>query len=267
MMAAEKSKEEAPGLLGIIGGTSLLQSSYFAALERRTIATDHGEAVLHFGKGFVFVQRHHADPSDEYRPPHLINFCAVVSALHKVGVQRVISFGSVGSLHQDLQVGTLVLADDFFSAFNPQLSLYTDARSHVVPTIDADLRQTILSLLTKDAHSLQLRFLREEGTYVQTQGPRFETKAEIKVLAGYGHVVGMTAAHEVALCCELGIPIALLTMVDNYANGVATVPLTVQQFKEGVLANQKTVEAVLGCLLAHFAPAAIAAASSSSSSE
>ena len=40
------------------------------------------------------------------------------------------------------------------------------------------------------------------GIYVQTAGPRFETKAEVNVLKKLGDVVGMTMASEATLCME-----------------------------------------------------------------
>lgn len=56
--------------------------------------------------------------------------------------------------------------------------------------------------------------------YSQTIGPRFETKAEVRFLAAFSDVVGMTAAHEADFCNEHGLPYALLCMVDNAANGL-----------------------------------------------
>lgn len=43
----------------------------------------------------------------------------------------------------------------------------------------------------------------QEMVYVNTVGPRFETRAEIRSYRGIGHVVGMTAGHEWMLCEEL----------------------------------------------------------------
>jgi len=54
---------------------------------------------------------------------------------------------------------------------------------------------------------------------VQTHGPRFETAAEIRQVAGFADVVGMTCAHEATLCKELALPYALVCVVDNMANG------------------------------------------------
>lgn len=63
----------------------------------------------------------------------------------------------------------------------------------------------------------------------------------------------MTAAHEVALLCELGMKSAMICMVDNYANGIVEKPLTMAEFKEGVKKNEKVVERVLDWMLEHFA--------------
>ena len=49
-------------------------------------------------------------------------------------------------------------------------------------------------------------------------------------MAQYGDVVGMTGANEAELMCELRMPMAMLAMVDNFANGI-TGPLTFGQFK------------------------------------
>jgi purine nucleoside phosphorylase len=50
------------------------------------------------------------------------------------------------------------------------------------------------------------------------------------MMAQYGDVVGMTGGNEAELMCELRMPMAMLAMVDNFANGI-TGPLTFGQFK------------------------------------
>ncbi len=247
--AATVSPAQRP--IGIIGGTSLLKSSYFAHLEKRIVETPYGNVILHFGTGFIFCQRHHADPDKDYTPPHLINTRAIVYGLHQSGVHRVLSFGSTGSLRKDLVLGTVVFPDDFFNLFN-QISFFTDARSHIVTGIDLDFRRETLEVIKAKAVGENAFPIEEGGTYVQTSGPRFETKAEIRVIARYGDIVAMTAAHEVALLCELGMKSALICMVDNFANGIEDKQLTLEEFREGVRKNEAVVEKILGWLLEHF---------------
>ena len=65
------------------------------------------------------------------------------------------------------------------------------------------------------------------GTYVCTEGPRFETPAEIKMFARLGgDLVGMTAYPEVALARELGLCYGAVAMVTNYAAGISESHLT-----------------------------------------
>ena len=60
------------------------------------------------------------------------------------------------------------------------------------------------------------------GVYVSTEGPRFESKAEIKFYASIGgDVVGMTNVPEVVLARELGLHYANINHVVNYCTGVS----------------------------------------------
>lgn len=60
--------------------------------------------------------------------------------------------------------------------------------------------------------------------YVNTIGPRFETRAEIRSYRALGHVVGMTCGSEWALCEELQTPYCLVCFCDNACNGLSAHP-------------------------------------------
>jgi len=61
----------------------------------------------------------------------------------------------------------------------------------------------------------------QRGTYVCTEGPRYETAAEIRAFKILGaDVVGMTGAPEVFLAREAGIEYASIAIVTNYAAGI-----------------------------------------------
>jgi 5'-methylthioadenosine phosphorylase len=62
---------------------------------------------------------------------------------------------------------------------------------------------------------------RDGGVYWQARGPRFETPAEIRLMAAHADVVGMTIAAECVVARELGLDYAALCVVDNLANGLA----------------------------------------------
>lgn len=108
--------------------------------------------------------------------------------------------------------------------------------------------------------------------YAQTTGPRFETAAEIRVLAQQGgDIVGMTCGFEAALFRELSIPYALLCIVDNMANGISGTEISYEEFHAGVKKNLSTMETIFTKIMDAFSPkhtngaanGALAAASSS----
>ncbi len=189
-------------MLGIIGGTALLQAE-LPPLERKLIATPYGPAEVYTGK-IAVLKRHQFNT-----PPAQINHRAHLAALKILGVDRMISIGSTGSMKAELSPGSLVVVSGFFSPWNIP-TFHEHDIFHVSPTIDEELTCGLLELVP-DA---------QRGIYFQTNGPRFETTAEIAHFALHTDVVGMTAASELTLANELSIRAAALCTVDNYANGI-----------------------------------------------
>jgi purine nucleoside phosphorylase len=84
-------------------------------------------------------------------------------------------------------------------------------------------QQLIASLLAAN-----LRF-QERGVYACTQGPRLETAAEVLRLRRDGcDLVGMTAMPEAALARELGLEYAALCLVVNWAAGLDSNELSME---------------------------------------
>jgi purine nucleoside phosphorylase len=92
--------------------------------------------------------------------------------------------------------------------------------------------------------------LHRSGVYAETRGPRFETRAEVRLLAQHAMVVGMTAASEATLCQERGIGYGVICTVDNWANGVGDEPLTLERFQAQLAQSGALAREVLDALLA-----------------
>jgi 5'-methylthioadenosine phosphorylase len=90
-------------------------------------------------------------------------------------------------LKKEIALGSVVIPDDFFNLFN-QVSFYDDGRAHIVANIDAGFRQEVIDVITSKNGDGSVP-LHVGGTYVQTSGPRMETKAEIRVISQWGEVV------------------------------------------------------------------------------
>ncbi|MDT8357874.1 MAG: MTAP family purine nucleoside phosphorylase [Methanomicrobiaceae archaeon] len=209
-------------MLGIIGGTSLLHAE-LPPRERRVVATPYGAAEVDIGK-IALVQRH-----QQGLPPHRINFRALIGAMAILGVDRIISIGSAGSLQERIRPGSVVIPTDYLS-FAPIPSIHDQRIVHVNPLIDEELAAD----LARAAEVAEVG-----GVYVQTAGPRIETAAEVRMLTRYADIVGMTLASEATLATELGIRFASLCTVDNYAHGLSGEVPTYQHIIENARSHRE----------------------------
>jgi len=220
-------------LVGLIGGTLPLETKLLRDNVGETVKTPYGDAVLLEGEGLVFIQRHGAGNI----PPHRINHRANVWAL-KEHTDTVIGVGSVGSLKRELKPPAIVIPDDYIH-LNPPTFFDEEVR-HVTPGFDEGLRKHILD----SARWHKIRVI-GKGVYVQTRGPRLETKAEVRMFSRCGDIVGMTLASEATLACELGLKYAAVCSVDNYAHGITKRKLDFEDVKRVSRENSAAVEKLL----------------------
>lgn len=230
------------GRLGVIGGSGLRDSSFGADARPVTVA---GVPLLDAGD-FLLLQRHGIH---RYVRPHEIDHAAHVRALAAAGCNRVLALSSVGTLRADWPVGTTVCPDDFYG-LHVNDTLHDDGASHTVPGFDRPWRGRVVTTWREHASTPIV----DGGVYVQTRGPRFETRAEVRALARLGDVVGMTIAAECILTREAGIAYASVCVVDNLANGLASEPLAIEEFRAGVAANQAHLIADLDAVLPSLVP-------------
>ena len=189
--------------------------------EQRRVVTRFGPvelAVIELGGVEVAVLPRHGFAHTV--PPHRVNYRANISALVKLGVERVLATGAVGSLREELRPGVAVVADDFIDLTRTRpLSLYEGPR-----VVHADLTEPFCPELRRCLVEAATRVgleVHDGGVYVCTEGPRFETPAEIRAYRAMGgDVVGMTLATEAALAREAGLCYAALCLVTNMAAGM-----------------------------------------------
>lgn len=187
------------------------------------------------GGRYALLYRHHGGA-----PPHRINHRANMMALSRYA-GAVIGIGSVGSLKRRIKPGTLVVPGDYLEFAPPT---YHDQRiKHIVPYFDEVLRGRII----RAARKAKIKVV-DGGVYAQTRGPRLETRAEVRLLADYADVVGMTVASEATLAQELGLGYAAICSVDNMAHGLSGRPLDMEDVKANAARNRRRVEAILEAL-------------------
>lgn len=218
-------------LLGVISGTIIIERSDLLKNGRvMTVTNNFGKAVVILTDKIALIPRHGNNP-DQYILPHMINHRANLQALNDLGVAEIVGINSTGSLRKNLCPGMIVIPDDFIK-LSATPTIYQNSANHVTPCLNEDVRQKLINA-AKDG---QLQVI-EEGTYWQTTGPRLETKAEIRLMANYGDIVGMTMADEAVIALELDIPYASACSIDNFGNGLLDKPLTLSEIISGARKN------------------------------
>jgi len=237
--------------LGIIAGTGFYDLGALQDTVNEVVTTAFGDARLTrgtwHGLPVVFLTRHGAGHSV---PPHLVNYRANIRALADLGVRDVVAVNVTGSIDPDLRPGDLLCLDDFldltkqrtvtfFDGSTPEGVVHTDVLEPYHPQI----RREILE--SASAAGLSIR---DGGVYACFEGPRFESRAEIRLAALAGaDVAGMTGVPEVTLAAEAGLRYAAISLVVNPASGVgdSTEPITMDDIEAVLTASAAKVLTIL----------------------
>jgi len=203
-------------MIGIITGSAFRTTGLLDGLHERTVETQYGPVAVHTGGDLIVVARHSPALST---PPHRINHQANLAALAELGAGTIIGANSTGSLKEAITPGSIVIPHDYLCPW--LIATYCEEKvRHVTPALDADLRE----VLAGAARETGIEPI-DEAVYAQTIGPRYETPAEVRLLASCADIVGMTMANEADCAAELGLRYASVCAVDNWANGIGPAAL------------------------------------------
>ncbi len=226
--------------IAIIGGTGVYDPNMLKNVRQDTIDTPYGQVSYKLGdyaeKTIAFIARHGSSHSI---PPHRINYRANIWGLKKLGVKIIIATTAVGSINKNMKPGDFVLVDQFIDFTKNRISSFFDGGTKPVVHVDVTVPYcpAIRSKLWDVGNELNIP-IHKEGTYVCAEGPRFETPAEIIMFERMGgDVVGMTNVPEAPLAREAEICYATVSMVTNFAAGIAKQPLTHAEVLDAMQAN------------------------------
>ena len=177
--------------------------------------------------------------------------------LGALGVRAVVLTNAAGGIQAGYHVGQLVLLADHINmmGWNP-LTGPNEPRFATRPA--AGLRFFDMT----EAYSKALRamaaeaareegFTLEEGVYLATPGPSFETPAEIRAFRTLGAtLVGMSTVPETIVARHMGIEVLGISCVTNLAAGLGAAPLSHEEVNE----TGRMVETRLAGLLKRLAP-------------
>jgi 5'-methylthioadenosine phosphorylase len=213
--------------IGIVTGSGTYALPGFDG-EPREVPTRFGPARVSVGSfasaDVLHVSRH---GEGHARLSSAVTHQANISALKELGADAILAVTVCGATDPSIELGSLIVFDDLHFLVNrlPDGSLCTlhtepgmAGRGHWIfdGPFAEPLRAALVAAAAEAGHAV-----RDGGCYGHVDGPRFNTRTEIRMLANAGvTAVSQTAGPETVLSGEAEIPYALLGYATDYANGV-----------------------------------------------
>jgi purine nucleoside phosphorylase len=254
--------------LGIITGSGTHALPGLMADEPESVATPWGAALVSRGRlgerDVLHVSRH---GPGHVRLSNHVTHRANIAALGQLGATGVVAVTVCGAVDPSLPLGSLVCFDDLHFTANrladgSVCTFFAEAgdprRGHWI--YDRPFSDALRGALLAGAGEAGLT-IRDGGCYGHVDGPRFNTRAEIRGLAAAGvTAVSQTAGPETVLAGEAELPYALVGYATDYANGVQEAPTPVERLLELIAASTETFDRLLAAALPRVDEAALAPA-------
>ncbi len=177
--------------------------------------------------------------------------------LGALGVRAVVLTNAAGGIAPGLTVGQLVLLGDHINmmGWNPLVGR-NEPRFAVKPGAGLrffDMTEAYSRPLRElaKAAAIEEGFVLDEGVYLATPGPSFETPAEVRAFRTLGAtLVGMSTVPETIVARHMGIEVLGISCVTNLAAGLSATPLSHDEVQE----TGRMVEVRLAGLLKRVVP-------------
>jgi 5'-methylthioadenosine phosphorylase len=246
-MAVKNESEKHVASIGILGGSGLYEIEGIKDTREVRLRTPFGAPSDPYvigtlgGRRVAFLARH---GRGHRLLPAEVNYRANIFGFKKLGVERIVSVNSVGSLREHIPPRDIVLPDQFFDRTRrPNTFFGGGIVAHV--SLAQPFCSHLNTVLYDAAAGLGLR-VHKGGTFMCIEGPAFSTKAESLAYRAWGaDIIGMTAATEARLSREAEICYATLSLVTDYdvwheTEETVTVELVMQNMAANI-ANAKAV--------------------------
>lgn len=191
-----------------------------------------------------------------YEGHHVARAVFGVRAMVRWGVPRILLTNAAGGINTAFTQGALMLIEDHINMLgaNPLVGPNVDALGVRFPDMtyvyDRALRAMALDAATAVGVSLQ------QGVYLATMGPSYETPAEIRAFRALGaDAVGMSTVPEAIAARHMGARVAGISCITNPAAGVVDQPLQHDEVMETAARVRGQFIALLDAFIARMVAA------------
>ena len=235
--------------IGLIGGSGLYDIGGLAIREEISLSTPYGATSSTYKLGnlgdteLIFLARHGVP---HRIPPHKVNYRANMWGFKSLGVEKIISVGAVGGISSEMRPGSIVILDQIIDmTMGARAATFYDEEKVMHIDFTHPYCSEMREIFIQAAGHISLP-VKKSGTYICVNGPRLETEREIQFFSFIGaDVVGMTTMPEAALARELEMCFTGISVVTNYAAGIAGARLTTTEVVESMRNALDAIKALL----------------------
>lgn len=169
-----------------------------------------------------------------------------IRLMKMLGAKTLILTNAAGGIDSSYVSGDLMLIEDQITSFvpSPLRGQNLESLGTRFPDMSSIYDQELKDIAKKTAHKQGLDL--KQGVYLQTQGPNYESPAEIKMYAACGaHAVGMSTACEAVAAKHMGMKILGISCISNMAAGILDQPLNHLEVQETANKIQSTFEKLI----------------------
>ena len=143
-----------------------------------------------------------------------------VRLIHKLGLDHLIITNAAGSANPENSPGNLMLVTGHMDC-----TFRHGWEKPKVHTGKPYYNETLHKIVRQSAQALDIDL--KEGVYCWTQGPAYETPAEVDLFRSWGaDAVGMSTVPEIVAAGEFDLPVITISTLTNFAAGITDKPLT-----------------------------------------
>jgi purine nucleoside phosphorylase len=240
--------------IAIITGTGTHALPGFGSADAELVSTEWGDATVSIGTfggaDVLHISRH---GEGHRRLSNVVTHRANIGALAQLGADAVIGVTVCGAVDPSVELGSLACFDDLHFLANrlgdgELCTFYSEPgdrrRGHWI--FEGPFSEPLRRALLAGGEEAGVP-IRDGGVYGHVDGPRFNTRAEIRGLATCGVThVSQTGGPEAVLCGEAELPYALLGYATDYANGVTEEATPLHELVRLIGASGEVFQQVLG---------------------
>lgn len=156
-----------------------------------------------------------------------------IRLMKMMGAEILFLTNASGGINFDFKAGDLMMITDHISSFvpSPLKGENIDELGVRFPDMSDVYDKEICKIIEQTAKANNIEI--KQGVYVQTAGPAYETKAEIRMYRALGaDAVGMSTAIEAIAANHMKMKICGISCISNLACGMTDNPLTHEEVKE-----------------------------------